>query len=126
MLDGLALQEPEPLYNAKELINGKNLAKGRDTVSRYSPPKPLFRPLSVERQPLPPPRLFRRNLNRRTQPSSQQRSESGQNPTRTQPRPEITISEQFEREESPHLELSAEQLEQLEQEVYFMIMAEFT
>ena len=121
-LDGLMMPEPEQSTRIENIVCGENLTDGRDTVSRTSsnvsllPPSPRASlPVS---QALPPPIRFQRNLNRRTQPRQQTTLEPSEQNI------DLTTSEPIRSEVSPELELSQEQLERLEQEVFLLIMSE--
>ena len=120
-IDGLELSEPEHASNDQELVSCNCLAEGRDTVSRYSKRAPVYQPSTNE--PLPPPMRFRRIPNRQAQRRAQTRSAVAAE-TRSQTSHQSsadTISAQTSLGAS---ELTYAQLDQLEQELYILLMSE--
>ena len=120
-IDGLELSEPVHTTNVKELVNSICLAGGRDTVSRYSKSMPVCQ-LSTQ-ESLPPPILFRRNLNRQSQPRAQTQLAVAQE-TRNQTSHQLGADTTSGQASLRASELTTAQLDQLEQELYILLLSE--
>ena len=120
-IDGLALSDPEHASNDKELVNCNFLAEGRDTVSRYSKRAPVYQPSTNE--PLPPPMRFRRIPNRQAQRRAQTRS-AVEAETRSQTSHQPSADTTSGPTSLGSSELTYSQLDQLEHELYILLMSE--